>query len=142
MAHTWHYGEPEDGILRVRIEREGEPVNSFARESLLELGELVKHIKGNSDIKGVVFRSGKTGNFVAGADINQLRNLNEREAARDISRVGQEVFQALEELDVPTVALIVDHVSVAVWNSSCRAVTAWPTPVQKPYWDCRKSNWG
>jgi 3-hydroxyacyl-CoA dehydrogenase/enoyl-CoA hydratase/3-hydroxybutyryl-CoA epimerase len=106
MAHTWHYGEPEDGILRVRIEREGEPVNSFARESLLELGELVKHIKGNSDIKGVVFRSGKTGNFVAGADINQLRNLNEREAARDISRVGQEVFQALEELDVPTVALI------------------------------------
>lgn len=106
MAHTWHYGEPEDGILRVRIEREDEPVNSFARESLLELRTLVDSVKGNSDIKGVIFRSGKQGNFVAGADINELRELNEREAAREIAKLGQEVFQALEDLTAITVALI------------------------------------
>ena len=106
MAHTWHYNQPENGILRVTINREDESVNSLARESLLELRELLNYIRSGAGVRGVVFSSGKPGNFIAGADVKQLKNLTTKAAAKEISQLGQQVFQELEDLEVPAVALI------------------------------------
>ncbi|MBM79546.1 MAG: hypothetical protein CMJ78_02995 [Planctomycetaceae bacterium] len=102
----WHYGEPVDGILRVRIEQEDRPVNAFNRQALDDLSGLVVLIKGNSTIKGVLFYSGKKGNFIVGADVTELKDLNSEDAAREISEYGQKVFQQVEDLGVTTVALI------------------------------------
>ncbi len=106
MSKTWHYGKPEDGILRVRIEREDRPVNALSRAILEELANLVEHIKSDPSIQGVLFFSGKPGNFIVGADVTELKDLQGSAAALEISQFGQKVFQDLEDLTVPTVALI------------------------------------
>ena len=106
MAILWHYGEPEEGLLHVRIEREDRPVNALSRAALDELTQLIAHVRSTPAIKGVLFRSGKTGNFIAGADVTELKNLQGVEAAREISQSGQRVFADLESLTIPTVALI------------------------------------
>jgi len=106
MSEIWHYGEPENGILRVTIGRADEPVNSLSRESLLELRTLIEHIRGAESVNGVLFISSKPGNFIAGADVRQIKDLNTRDEAREISQLGQQIFQDLEDLKVITVALI------------------------------------
>jgi len=106
MATTWHYNEPEDGILRVRIEQATRPVNSLSRAALEELQDLVLDIRSSKDVKGVVFFSGKRGNFIAGADVSEFKNIDGPESARNLSSFGHKVYQQIEDLTVPTVALI------------------------------------
>jgi enoyl-CoA hydratase/carnithine racemase len=112
MPLLWHASEPVNGILRVEINRHDKPVNTFSRDALEELDALLTRIRGDSGIRGVVFQSGKPGNFIAGADINEFKDIGDRtdinvaDTAREASRFGQRVLQALENLSVPTLALI------------------------------------
>jgi len=106
MAIMWHYGEPVDGILHVRIDREDRPVNSFSQATLNELRDLLVHIRNTDAIQGVIFQSGKSGNFIVGADVTEMKDLEGKEAAREISQTGQLIFDQLEACTVPTVALI------------------------------------
>ncbi len=105
MPLMWHYGEPVDGILHVRIDREDRPVNSFSRATLEELRDLLVHVRNHDTIRGVLFRSGKPGNFIAGADVTEMKDVD-REGAREVSQLGQKVFDQLAAAKVPTVALI------------------------------------
>ncbi len=106
MAVMWHYDEPEGGILRVSINCEDRPVNALSRATMDELRELVQAVKSNSQIKGVIFQSAKPGVFIAGADITEFEDLTEYAAAEEVSQFGQSVFAELEQLGVPTLALI------------------------------------
>ena len=106
MPVMWHYGEPENGILHVTIDRVGKPVNSFSRAALEELQQLVVHIRENSAIRGVVFASGKPGNFIAGVDLNEVKEMTTPAAAKEMSEFGQQVFQEVEDLQAVTVVLI------------------------------------
>lgn len=106
MAEMWHYGETRDGILRVTINRKDRPVNALSRLVMEELRDLVHMVRGDSSIRGVLFQSGKPGVFIAGADITEFEDLTDEDAARETSEFGQSIFQELEDLKVPTVALI------------------------------------
>jgi enoyl-CoA hydratase/carnithine racemase len=78
MPLLWHAAEPVNGILRVEINRHDRPVNTMSREALEELDALITRIRGDASIRGVVFQSGKPGNFIAGADINEFKDIGER----------------------------------------------------------------
>jgi 3-hydroxyacyl-CoA dehydrogenase/enoyl-CoA hydratase/3-hydroxybutyryl-CoA epimerase len=106
MAKTWRQDSIEGGLLRVRIDQEGRSVNSFSVAVLDELAELVATVRRDPTIRGVVFKSGKSGSFIVGADVNELKDLHGAEAARALSQKGQKIFRELSELPVPTVALI------------------------------------
>ena len=106
MTEMWHHDEPKDGILRVTIDRQDKPVNALSRSVLQELRELVQMVHGNSEIRGVLFQSGKSGTFIAGADITEFEDLTGEAAAKEASQFGQSVFREFEELSKPTVALI------------------------------------
>src|SRR5439155_14600390 len=43
---------------------------------------------------------------IVGADVHELKALSGAQAAREISQLGQKIFQELAELPIPTVALI------------------------------------
>lgn len=102
----WHFGEPENGVLLVRIDRQGRPVNSFSLDTMAELHELARFVQGRDDIEAVVFQSGKPRNFIAGADLYEIRNNLNYEATLKMSQVGQAAFQAIADLSATTVALI------------------------------------
>lgn len=106
MTEMWHSEKSDDGILRVTIDRQDRPVNALSRSVMEELRELVQSVKSDPSIRGVLFESGKSGTFIAGADITEFENLTDKAAAKKVSEFGQSVFQELEDLNVPTVALI------------------------------------
>ena len=55
---------------------------------------------------GFVIHSGKKNGFVMGADINEFTSVTSPELAYEVTRLGQQVFDKIESLDCPTVAVI------------------------------------
>ena len=57
-------------------------------------------------VKVVVIRSGKSGSFIAGADVDQIAELEDPSDAEQKIQLGQAIFMDVETLPVPTVAAI------------------------------------
>ena len=105
-ARMWHAELAPDGLLRVRIDRSDKSANALSKAMLEELERLIAEIKRNSAVRGVLFVSGKQGNFIVGADVTEMKSMTGGAEAAELSRLGQRVFEQLEALHVPTVALI------------------------------------
>jgi enoyl-CoA hydratase len=93
-----------DGIALVRLNRPNK-LNSIDAAMVREFGELANNVRNDRDVRVVVF----TGNgraFCAGADIANLNSINNSgEFMGFIERV-QLAFNAIEDLDRPTIAAI------------------------------------
>src|SRR5690606_35850113 len=97
----------EDGIAELRFDLQGESVNKFNQATLAELKAAVDSIQSNSDITGVIVTSGKDV-FIVGADITefvQAFQLSEEELVTANLETNR-IFNAFEDLNVPTVAAI------------------------------------
>lgn len=105
MQNGWVSRRDDDGYLWVEIDHPHRAVNTLSRSMLEGLNSLIDQIE-SSKPKGVLFVSAKKGNFIAGADIEEMTTLRGPEEARQLSEFGQRVFARLESLKVPTVALI------------------------------------
>ncbi|MBL6804599.1 MAG: fatty acid oxidation complex subunit alpha FadB [Pseudomonadales bacterium] len=94
------------GISQLIFDLEGSSVNKFDRLTMKELGEATAVI-GKSDARGVIFSSAKS-TFIVGADITEFNGLfaTGSEAIRDWIGRANEVFNAIEDLPLPTVAAI------------------------------------
>lgn len=69
---------------------------------------LVEIERGITDarIRAVIFRSGKEGSFIAGADIDEIASVIDPREGEAKARMGQSVFTRISSLKVPTVAAI------------------------------------
>ncbi|MCX7423954.1 MAG: 3-hydroxyacyl-CoA dehydrogenase NAD-binding domain-containing protein [Planctomycetia bacterium] len=105
-AVMWHAELSADGLLRVRIDRQDKSVNALSRGMLEELDLLLAEVRRVPEVRGVMFFSGKPGNFIVGADVAEMKSIGGGSVAAELSQFGQRVFQSLESLPVPTVALI------------------------------------
>ncbi len=97
----------EGGIAELNFNLDGESVNKFNRVTLEDLKAATEAIKGNSDVKGVLVTSGKDC-FIVGADITEFGDafkLPEEEIVEWILS-GNEIFNAIEDLPVPTLTAI------------------------------------
>lgn len=106
MALMWHAGQPSEGTLWVEINWTERPVNALSRATLAELSQLLTDIRRNSSIRAMIFKSGKPGNFIAGADVTEFQKLKSSDEAREFVELGQQVFDDLASLSIPTIALI------------------------------------
>lgn len=92
------------GIVRLTINRP-EKLNALNNQVLNELTEAFKEIQINNDIKGVILTGSGDKAFVAGADIKELADLDER-SGRMASQKGQQIFQSIEDTRKPVIALV------------------------------------
>lgn len=106
MPTAWTKHRDDNGHLWVEIDQPGRSVNTFTRVMLNELDALLSEIEPDLSLRGVIFHSGKAGNFIAGADIEEMKSVSSPEAARELSQHGQRIFSRLAHLNVRTVALI------------------------------------
>ena len=105
-AVMWHAELAVDGILKVRIDRRDKSANALSKTMLEELERLIAEIRRNPAVRGVMFLSGKSGSFIVGADVTEMKTMTGGTEAAELSKLGQRVFELLETLHVPTVALI------------------------------------
>jgi 3-hydroxyacyl-CoA dehydrogenase/enoyl-CoA hydratase/3-hydroxybutyryl-CoA epimerase len=73
----------------------------FAEELGAALGEIEK-----SDVKAVVFASGKPDGFIAGADIKMLQKMRTANEAAELAKSGQRALDRVANFPKPVVAAI------------------------------------
>jgi 3-hydroxyacyl-CoA dehydrogenase/enoyl-CoA hydratase/3-hydroxybutyryl-CoA epimerase len=81
-------------------------VNVVDQEALEDLERALGEIEALSGARGVVLRSGKSGSFIAGADIEAIGSMTDRDAVLAVIHRAHAAFNRLSALPVPTVAAI------------------------------------
>lgn len=106
MKGAWKLTIDSEWIAWLVFDAPGAKVNVLSAVTMAELDALLDQLAENEEIKAVAIRSGKEGNFIAGADIDELVKLKDEAEARSKALAGQRVFGKLAALPVPTVAVI------------------------------------
>ncbi|MGB7802257.1 fatty acid oxidation complex subunit alpha FadJ [Buttiauxella sp.] len=95
-----------DNIAVVTIDVPGEKMNTLKASFGPEVHNIIKQIRDNSALQGVIFISGKPDNFVAGADINMIANCQTALEAQNLAHQGQQIMAEIASLPIPVVAAI------------------------------------
>ena len=94
----------DDGIATVTINRP-DKLNALNDDLLNELADAFKAIQVDEDVEAVIVTGAGDKAFVAGADIKELRELDNR-SGRMTSQKGQQIFQLIEDTRKPVVAAV------------------------------------
>ena len=105
---AFHLEERDDKVAVLTLDLAEKKVNTLGRAVLQELGGIVRALMGRSDLKGLLLRSGKPGQFIAGADLNELAALAfaTKEMVGEAVGFGHKLFGAIGDLPFPTIALV------------------------------------
>lgn len=96
--------EKEGNIAILTINRP-KALNALNSETLNDIFTAVKHLEEEKDVYAVILRGAGDKSFVAGADIAEMKDLNEEEG-KNFGMLGNRVFRKLENLDKPVIAAI------------------------------------
>jgi 3-hydroxyacyl-CoA dehydrogenase/enoyl-CoA hydratase/3-hydroxybutyryl-CoA epimerase len=103
---TFSLARQENGIAHLIMDVKGDSMNTLKAEFSDEIAEILKEIREDKSITGLVLASGKADSFVAGADVHMLANCTSAAQATALSRQGQMIFDQLENLSIPVVAAV------------------------------------
>ncbi len=108
MANAFKLDELEGKIGLVTFDLPDKKVNTLSQEVLKELAGLVAQLEKRTDLRGLLFTSGKPGQFVAGADLNELAMMSyaKLEQVVGLTTMGHQLYNRISRLPFPTVALI------------------------------------
>ena len=104
--NTFSLVRQENGIAHLIMDVKGDTMNTLKAEFGEEVSDMLKEIRQDQTIKGIVLISGKADSFVAGADVHMLANCTSAAEATTLSRQGQIIFDQLENLSIPVVAAV------------------------------------
>ncbi len=105
MSEHWKIDTDENGIAWLCIDKADASANVLSSEVMMELDSLLEPLEQNPP-RGLVVYSGKDRSFVMGADINEFIGIESQELAYELVSQGQQLFNRLENLPCPTVAVI------------------------------------
>ena len=104
----WRLDVDAQGIATATLDKAGESANSLSGEVMREFSSLLDQL----DVyppKGLIIRSGKEAGFIAGADIGEFSQLDTPEKSRALVERGWKLFNRLEAVKYPTLALVRGH---------------------------------
>ena len=102
---NWHLETDEDEIIWLHFDKADSSTNVFSAEVFDEFFVVLDQLA-EMNPKGLIILSGKENGFIAGADIEEFTQLESKEEALELIRVGQSAFDKLEALSFPTLSLI------------------------------------
>lgn len=102
---NWHLEEDDDKVIWLCLDCAASSTNVLSKTVLEEFKEILELLH-TQIARGLVIYSGKENGFLAGADVNEFTKLKTTAAAFEKLRFGQTVFDQIEKLPYPTVAMI------------------------------------
>lgn len=108
MSSVFQFEELAGGIGLLTFDTPEKKVNTLGRSVLSELSGVIDSLEQRDDLQGLLLRSGKPGQFIAGADLNELGALATaaREQVLEAVSAGHDLFARISRLPFPTVALV------------------------------------
>ncbi len=82
---SFSYAIKNDGVAILTFDLPGEKVNKLTTPVMEELNGILDELASKRDIKALVIRSGKEGNFIVGADIAEIRDITAPEAGEKLA---------------------------------------------------------
>ncbi len=101
----WRLARDDQGIAWLGLDQRDSSVNTLSEAVLTELQELLSALESSPPL-GIVIHSGKSNGFIAGADVNEFRGLQDPAAVEARIRRAHEIMDRLEAFPVATVALV------------------------------------
>lgn len=95
-----------DNIAVVTIDVPGEKMNTLKASFGPEVHNIIKQVRDNTALQGLIFISGKPDNFVAGADINMIADCQTALEAQTLAHQGQQIMAEIAALPIPVIAAI------------------------------------
>ncbi len=95
----------EGGIARVVFDRP-QARNAMTWSMYQQFGDICKRLRGDADVRAVVFRGTGGEAFVAGTDIEQFKQFKTGQDGVEYERRIDEAIARLESLPMPTLAVI------------------------------------
>ncbi len=95
-----------DGVAVLWLDLPGHKVNVLNRDVLDDLAAALDRVAADQGVRLLVVRSAKPGGFCAGADLQEFSRISSNRDATAASARGQEVFNKLAGLRVPSVAVV------------------------------------
>ena len=96
----------DDGVAVIRYDVPGAPVNTLKASFAGEFERVLERIASDATIKCAILTSGKEGSFIAGADIEMLKDAKTAGDAEALCRRGHEAGARLAASSKPIVAAI------------------------------------
>ncbi|EOY9495072.1 50S ribosomal protein L3 N(5)-glutamine methyltransferase [Escherichia coli] len=106
MASAFTLNVRLDNIAIITIDVPGEKMNTLKAEFASQVRAIIKQLRENKELRGVVFVSAKPDNFIAGADINMIGNCKTAQEAEVLARQGQQLMAEIHALPIPVIAAI------------------------------------
>ena len=102
--------EETDAARILTIDVADKSANVLSAEVMGELDQCLDQVetalRGEDKAKGLIIRSGKDSGFIFGADIKEFIAIPDAETGAELARRGQGLFNRIEKLKCPTVAVI------------------------------------
>jgi enoyl-CoA hydratase/long-chain 3-hydroxyacyl-CoA dehydrogenase len=98
--------EVDDGVAIIRIDDPEKPVNTLSDRVSSDFEKAFDEVAEKSAIKAAVLISGKKDNFIAGADIDMLKNSGSAKEVEELALMGHRLFDRMEKHRKPVVAAI------------------------------------
>ena len=101
----WRSETDASGLLWLCLDKADSSVNTLSKDVLLEFDGVIATLE-KQPPRGLVIHSAKTSGFVMGADINEFITIETADQGYELIRLGQQLFDRLEALRCPTVAVL------------------------------------
>ncbi len=101
----WKWALDDNQFLHLTLDRDGHSANALSRAVLRELSAIIERVEAEPPA-GVLILSAKKSGFIAGADLTEFEDYARTGQVYQVLRNGQKIFDRLERLSCPTVAVI------------------------------------
>jgi 3-hydroxyacyl-CoA dehydrogenase/enoyl-CoA hydratase/3-hydroxybutyryl-CoA epimerase len=95
-----------EGVRVLWIDVPGKSVNVLSRQVMADLDAALERVAGDVTVKILIIEGAKPSGFLAGADLHEFTRIANTEEATALSARGQELFNKLERMAIPTMAVV------------------------------------
>ncbi len=96
----------DNTVATITFDQPDSRANVLGTPILLELEKLLDQLNNPSSLKAIIIQSAKKDIFIAGADIKEIESITDAAEGKSKSQAGQRILNKLEDLPVPTIAVI------------------------------------
>ncbi|MBW6487352.1 MAG: enoyl-CoA hydratase/isomerase family protein [Syntrophobacterales bacterium] len=109
MGKAFNLQIDDSGIGVIVFDVAGEKMNTWTEEAFRDFDAIMRELEDDHGLRGLIFISGKPDNFLSGANLRLIAEIDDADEARRTIEIFHASFSRLEALRFPTVAAIHGH---------------------------------